>query len=61
MSPNSIVRVKDLRKTYGELTALRGTSLSLQQGELVVIIGPSKTGKRTLLCCINLVYQTVPT
>ncbi len=49
-----IVRIQDLHKTYGELEVLKGVSLDVQKGEVLVIIGPSGTGKSTLLRCINL-------
>ena len=50
----AIVRVEDLHKTYGETGVLKGVSLEVDEGEVLVIIGPSGTGKSTLLRCINL-------
>ena len=49
-----IVRIQNLHKTYGDLEVLKGVSLDVDQGEVLVIIGPSGTGKSTLLRCINL-------
>ncbi len=50
---NVILRVEDLHKRYGKDEILRGVSLELRRGETKVIIGPSGTGKSTLLRCIN--------
>lgn len=48
-----ILRVEDLHKSYGDNHVLRGVSLQMQRGETKVVIGPSGTGKSTLLRCIN--------
>ncbi len=48
-----ILRIENLYKKFGENEVLKGVSLSVQEGEVVVIIGPSGTGKSTLLRCIN--------
>lgn len=53
-----IVRVEDLHKAYQGTEILKGVSIAVQEQEVVVIIGPSGTGKSTLLRCINLL--TVP-
>ncbi|MEW6031986.1 MAG: amino acid ABC transporter ATP-binding protein [Bacillota bacterium] len=49
-----ILKVEDIHKAYGKTEVLRGVSLHVLPGEVVVIIGPSGTGKSTLLRCINL-------
>jgi polar amino acid transport system ATP-binding protein len=51
--PNVILRVEDIHKSYGKLEVLKGISFQVNQGETTVIIGPSGTGKSTLLTCIN--------
>ena len=48
-----LLRVEDLHKRYGKDEVLKGVSFSLEKGETKVIIGPSGTGKSTLLRCIN--------
>ena len=48
-----ILEVKDLVKSFGENIVLNGISFSVEKGEVVIIIGPSGTGKSTLLRCIN--------
>jgi len=48
-----ILRVEDIHKSYGDLEVLKGVSFTVQKGETKVIIGPSGTGKSTLLRCIN--------
>jgi len=53
----AIVRVEDLHKTYGSAEVLKGVSLEVDEAEVMVIIGPSGTGKSTLLRCINLLTR----
>ena len=48
-----ILKIDKVNKFYGELHALKGVSLSVAQGEVVVILGPSGCGKSTLLRTIN--------
>lgn len=49
-----IIQIKGLHKSYGELEVIKGIDLEVVKGEVLVIIGPSGTGKSTLLRCINL-------
>src|SRR5437773_1738931 len=44
----------NLSKKYGPTSALHDISLSIQPGELTVVLGPSGGGKTTLLRCISL-------
>ncbi|MGC9435235.1 MAG: amino acid ABC transporter ATP-binding protein [Methanomicrobiales archaeon] len=48
-----ILEVVDLHKSFGNLEVLRGVSFGIRKGETKVFIGPSGTGKSTLLRCIN--------
>src|SRR5215212_2292935 len=48
-----LVRIVDLRKSFGSLAVLSGIDLEVHRGECVSIIGPSGSGKTTLLRCIN--------
>ncbi len=53
MEKEAILRVENVRKRYGAREILRGVSLSINKGELKVLIGPSGAGKSTFLQCIN--------
>jgi polar amino acid transport system ATP-binding protein len=48
-----IVKVEGIHKSFGSLEVLKGISLSVDQGEVFVLIGPSGSGKSTLLRTIN--------
>ena len=52
-----IIRVEDLHKSYGPTQVLKGVSLEIREGEVLVVIGPSGTGKSTMLRCINLLTR----
>jgi len=50
----TVIETKNLHKTFGENPVLKGVDLSVEQGEVVSIIGSSGSGKSTFLRCINL-------
>jgi len=49
-----MITIKHLRKHYGDLAVLKDITTEIRKGEVVSIIGPSGTGKSTLLRCLNL-------
>lgn len=50
---NGPIEIKDLKKSFGDLTVLDGVSFSIEPGEVLAFIGPSGSGKSTLLRCLN--------
>ncbi len=52
-SPDAIVSIEGLRKSFGNVEVLRGVDLKVGKGEAVVIVGSSGSGKSTCLRCIN--------
>jgi polar amino acid transport system ATP-binding protein len=52
-----LVRVENLEKHFGALHVLKDVSLSVESGQVVVILGRSGSGKSTLLRCINFLEE----
>ena len=52
-----LLEVKDLKKSFGGIQALRGVSLNVRMGEIVGVIGPNGSGKTTLFNLIMGVYK----
>ncbi|MFA5570048.1 MAG: amino acid ABC transporter ATP-binding protein [Sphaerochaetaceae bacterium] len=53
----AIIEVGNIRKSFSSLEVLKGISFSLNEGEVLSIIGPSGSGKSTLLRCITNLEQ----
>ena len=49
----AIIEVQKIQKKYGDLEVLKSIDLSIEEGEVVCIIGPSGSGKSTFLRCLN--------
>ncbi|NQZ49028.1 MAG: ATP-binding cassette domain-containing protein, partial [Moritella sp.] len=52
-----MIKVANLSKHFGDNVVLRQIDLDIKEGETTVIIGPSGTGKSTLLRCLNFLEQ----
>jgi L-cystine transport system ATP-binding protein len=48
-----LIETKNIKKSYGDSSVLKGISLSVQKGGVTVILGPSGSGKTTFLKCVN--------
>ncbi|WP_248800187.1 amino acid ABC transporter ATP-binding protein [Pseudomonas sp. MWU13-2105] len=53
-SEELIIDAQDIHKSFGDLQILKGISLQVRRGEVVVLIGASGSGKTTFIRCINL-------
>ena len=49
----SMIEIKGLYKSFGDLEVLKGIDQNVDEGEVLCIVGPSGSGKSTMLRCIN--------
>ena len=49
-----MIRISHLRKEYPNVTPLKDVNVTINKGDVISIIGPSGTGKSTLIRCINM-------
>lgn len=52
-----MIKLQNIHKQFGDTEVLKGIDLEIKQGEIIVIIGSSGTGKSTLLRCVNFLEQ----
>ena len=52
-----LIEVNGLKKSFGSVEVLKGIDVSIQKGEVVVVIAPSGSGKSTFLRCLNLLER----
>ncbi|QHE90889.1 ATP-binding cassette domain-containing protein [Pandoraea fibrosis] len=49
----SFIEIRDIAKSYGDVSVINGLALTVEEHQVVCLIGPSGSGKSTLLRCIN--------
>ena len=54
---NNMVSIQHLSKSFGDLEVLRDVNIDVARGEVVVVLGPSGSGKSAMLRCINLLEK----
>ena len=59
MTPSPMVEIANLRVRYGQREVLKGVSLEARHGEILAVIGPSQSGKSTLLRALNRTLEAV--
>lgn len=53
----TLIKVENLQKSFGNIQVLKGIDTEIKKGEVVVVIGPSVSGKSTFLRCLNLLEK----
>ena len=54
---SAVIEIRHLHKVFGEQEVLKDISFSVEEGEVICVIGPSGSGKSTLLRCLNRLEQ----
>ena len=54
---DTIIKVLELKKSFGDIHVLKGINTEIKRGEVVVVIGPSGSGKSTFLRTLNLLEE----
>jgi polar amino acid transport system ATP-binding protein len=54
---NVLIKVDNLKKSFGKVDVLKGISTEIKKGDVVVVIGPSGSGKSTFLRTLNLLEE----
>ena len=52
-----MITIRHLKKEYPGVTPLKDVSVEINRGDVISVIGPSGTGKSTLIRCLNLLEQ----
>ena len=52
-----MIEVRNLKKEYDSVTPVNGVTFTINDGDVISVIGPSGTGKSTLIRCINLLEK----
>jgi len=53
----NVLTMKNVKKSFGDVEVLRDISLTVEEGQVLAIIGPSGSGKSTLLRCATLLTE----
>ena len=53
MTTDVLIKVENLKKTFGNIEVLKGINAEIHKGDVMVVIGPSGSGKSTFLRCLN--------